>query len=151
MQPRAVELGLIRAGFFLFVLALITGLAIPAFVNPRMAVASHLNAILGALVLIAVGLSWSHLAFSPIQAKLTRIAFLYSAFAAWVASALAAAWGTSRLTPIAGAGHSGAPWQETLVQGLQGSIVVTILGGALSVLYALRPASIAAERAESVF
>ena len=151
MEMRKADLPLIRAGFILFTLALLTGLAVPAFVNPRMAVAAHLNAILGAIVLIVVGLVWPLLVMSPFQARFTRATFLFSAYAAWLAACLAAAWGTSRLTPIAGEGHTALPWQETLVQALQSAIVVTVLAGALSVVYALRSRAAVAERAESVF
>ena len=129
---------LIRAGFVLFTLALLTGLAVPAFLNPRMAVAAHLTAILNALLLIALGLTWRFLTWSPVQARLTRAAFLGGAYASWGTSCLAAAWGTSRLTPLSGAGHSAAPWKEAVVQGLQVSIVLVTLAGALSVVYALR-------------
>jgi hydroxylaminobenzene mutase len=103
-----------------------------------MAVSAHLTGVLNALVLIALGLTWGLLSLSPVQGKLTRAAFLYSAYASWGTSCLAAAWGTSRLTPLAGAGHSAAPWKEAVVQGLQVSIVLVILAGAVSVVYALR-------------
>lgn len=135
---RKVEFPLIRAGFVLFTLAVLTGFAVPVFLNPRMAVAAHLTAILNGILLIVLGLTWGFFAFSPVQAKLTRAAFLYGTYASWVVACLAAAWGTSRATPLAGAGHSSAPWKEALVQGLQASIVLIILAGALSVLYALR-------------
>lgn len=79
MEIRKAELVLIRAGFVLFTLALLTGLAVPAFLNPRMAVSAHLTGLLNAFLLIALGLSWSFLALSAVQAKLTRAAFLYSA------------------------------------------------------------------------
>jgi len=138
MELRKVDLSLIRAGFLLFTLALLTGVAVPAFLNPRMAVAGHLTAILNALLLIVLGLCWSLLTFGPLQARLTRLAFLFGAFASWAASCLAAAWGTSRVTPLAGAGHSAAPWKENLVEGIQVSIVLVILAGALSVLSGLR-------------
>jgi hydroxylaminobenzene mutase len=138
METRKAELLLIRAGFVLFTLALVTGLAVPTFLNPRMAVAAHLTGVLNALVLIALGLTWGFLAWGAVQAKLTRAAFLYSAYASLGTSCLAAAWGTSRLTPLAGAGQSAAPWKEAVVQGLQVSIVVVILAGAVSVVYALR-------------
>jgi hydroxylaminobenzene mutase len=137
METRKAELLLLQAGFVLFTLALLTGLAVPSFLNPRMAVAAHLTGVLNALVLIALGLTWDFLSLSAIQARLTRGAFLYSAYASWGASCLAAAWGTSRLTPLSGAGHSAAPWRETVVQGLQVSIVLVILAGAVSVVYAL--------------
>jgi hydroxylaminobenzene mutase len=138
MELRKVDLLLVRAGFILFTLALLTGFAVPAFLNPRMAVAGHLTAILNALLLIVLGLTWGLLAFRPRQARLTRLAFLLGAYASWGAACLAAAWGTSRATPLAGAGHSAAPWKEDLVQAIQVSIVLVILAGALSVLYALR-------------
>ena len=143
MDTRKVEFTLIRAGFLLFTLALITGFAVPAFLNPRMAVAGHLTAILNSLLLIVLGLTWGFFVFSPVQAKLTRAAFLYGAYASWIVSSLAAAWGTSRATPLAGEGHSAAPWKEALVQGVQVSIVLVILAGALSVLFALRSKPVA--------
>src|SRR5579862_2119025 len=135
METRKVELGLIRAGFILFTLALLTGFAVPAFLNSRMAVAAHLTAVLNALLLIALGLVWDFLVWSPVQARFTRLAFLFSAYGSWGTSCLAAAWGTSRLTPVAGAGHSAGPWQEAVVQGLQVAIVLVVLAGALSVVH----------------
>jgi hypothetical protein len=49
---------LIRAGFILVCLALVTGFAIPNFTNPKMALAAHVTGIINALLLIAVGLVW---------------------------------------------------------------------------------------------
>ena len=138
---KEIDLLLVRAGFVLLTIAFLTGFAIPAFLNPRMAAGGHLSAILNALILIVLGITWSVFAFGPTQAKLTRLAFLYAAFASWVASSLAAAWGTSRATPIAGEGFTAAPWQETLVQGIQVSIVLMVTAGSFSVLYGLRSRS----------
>ena len=135
--PQAERL-LIRAGFILFTLALVTGFAIPAFLNHRMALAAHLTGILNALVLIALGLSWGLLVMGPVQARLTRGVFIFGAYGSWGASCLAAAWGTSRLTPLSGAGYSAAAWKESVVQVLQVSLTMAILAGAVSVVYALR-------------
>jgi len=135
--PQAERL-LIRAGFILFTLALLTGFAIPAFLNQRMALAAHLTGILNALVLIALGLSWRFLAMGPVQARLTRGVFLFAAYGSWGASCLAAAWGTSRLTPLSGAGYSAAAWKESAVLVLQVTLTMAILAGAVSVVYALR-------------
>jgi hydroxylaminobenzene mutase len=129
---------LVRAGFVLFTLALFTGFAMPAFLNERMALAAHLTGVLNALVLMALGLAWGLLTISPLQARLTRGAFLYATYANWGTSCLAAAWGTSRLTPLSGAGFGAAPWKETVVQALQVSLAVAILAGAVSVVYGLR-------------
>ena len=135
--PQAERL-LIRAGFILFTLALLTGFAIPAFLNHRMAVSAHLTGILNALVLIALGLSWGLLVMGRVQARLTRGVFLFGAYGSWGTSCLAAAWGTSRLTPLSGAGYSAAAWKENVVQVLQVSLTMAILAGAVSVVYALR-------------
>jgi len=143
MEIRKPEPSLVRAGFVLFTLALLTGFAVPAFLNQRMALAAHLTGVLNALILMALGLAWGLLAFSPLQAKLTRGAFLYATYANWGTSCLAAAWGTNRLAPLSGAGYGAAPWKETLVQALQVSLAVAILAGAVLVVYALRPKPVA--------
>jgi hydroxylaminobenzene mutase len=143
MEIRKPEPLLVRAGFLLFTLALLTGFAVPAFVNQRMALAAHVSGVLNALLLMALGLAWGLLAVSPLQAKLTRGAFLYATYVNWVASCLAAAWGTNRLTPLSGAGYGAAPWKESVVQALQVSLAVAILAGAVSVVYALRPKPVA--------
>ena len=138
MDVPTVDRPLIRAGFVLLTLALLTGLAVPAFLNHRMAVAAHLTGVINALLLIALGLAWGLLAMGPAQARLTRGAFLCGTYANWGTSCLAAAWGTSRLTPLAGAGFQAAAWQESVVQILQVSLALAILAGAVSVVYGLR-------------
>jgi ketosteroid isomerase-like protein len=67
VEIRESEPLLVRAGFVLFTLALLTGFAMPAFLNQRMALAVHLTAVLNALILMALGLAWGLLAFSPLQ------------------------------------------------------------------------------------
>ena len=129
---------LVRAGFVLFTLALLTGLAVPAFLNHRMAVAAHLGGVMNGLLLVALGLAWGLFAMGPLQAKLTRGAFLYATFANWGTACLAAAWGTNRLTPLSGAGYGAAPWREDVVQALQVSLALVIVAAAVSVVHALR-------------
>jgi (hydroxyamino)benzene mutase len=138
MQVPKMDRALIRAGFVLFTLALVTGLAVPAFLNHRMAVAAHLNGVLNGLLLMALGLAWGLLAMGPAQARWTRGAFLFNAFASWGTACLAAAWGTSRLTPLSGAGFNAAPWKESVVQVLQVTLAIVILAGAASVVHGLR-------------
>jgi len=138
MQIQQPDRSLIRAGFLLFTLALLTGFAVPAFLNQRMALAAHVTGAMNGLILIALGLCWGLLTLGPLQARLTRGAFLYAAYANWGASCLAAAWGTNRLTPLSGAGFSAAPWQEAVVQLLLVSLSLAILPAAASVVYAFR-------------
>ncbi len=138
METWKPERGLIRAGFVLFTLALLTGFAVPAFRNTRMAVNGHVTGAMNALYLIALGLAWGLLTQTPAHAKLTKITFLYGTFANWGTSLLAAAWGTNKLTPLAGAGFTAAPWQEAIVQVFQVTLTMSIVIGAVSVVYALR-------------
>jgi len=138
MEAPKADRGLVRAGFVLFTLALFTGFAVPAFLNHRMAVAAHLTGVLNALLLMVLGLAWGLLAMSPMQTRLTRGAFVYGTYANWGTSCLAAAWGTSRLTPLSGAGYGAAPWKEGVVQALQMLLALVIVAGAVSVVYALR-------------
>ena len=113
MEIRKADLSLVRAGFALLTAALVTGFAVPAFLNARMAVAGHVGAILNALLLVVLGVTWGLFAFGPRQSRLTRFAFIYNAYASLGVSLLAAAWGTSRNTPIAAGEFSAAPWRPS--------------------------------------
>lgn len=131
---------LVRAGFLLFACALVTGVAIPLFLNPRMALAAHLTGIMNGLVLIALGLAWGLLNASEGRKTLARRLFLYAAFTNWAGSCLAAAWGTGRLTPLSASGFGATAWKEALVVALQLSVALTVLSGAVLVILALRAA-----------
>jgi hydroxylaminobenzene mutase len=141
METGKAERILVRAGFVLFLLTLLTGLAVPVFLNQKMALAAHVTGVLNALVLIVLGLAWRLLVLTPVQARLTMGLFLYGAYVNWGASCLAAAWGTSRLTPLSGAGFSAAPWKEAVEQTLQISLALAIITGAVLVVYAFRPSA----------
>jgi (hydroxyamino)benzene mutase len=138
MEIQKADVSLVRAGFLLFTLALLTGLAEPVLLNQKMGVAAHVTGVMNALLLVALGLSWGLFTISPMQARLTRGAFLYATFVNWGSSCLAAVWGTNRLTPVGGAGFGAQPWQEGVVQFFQVTLALAILGGAVLVLYALR-------------
>ncbi len=104
MESSNFERTLVRAGFSLILLALVTGFAIPHFVNPRMALAAHITGVMNGLLLVAFGSVWSQLALSPGQSRLLKGTALFAAYANWGTSILAGAWGTSRLTPLSSAG-----------------------------------------------
>jgi hypothetical protein len=69
---------------------------------------------------------------------LARAGTIGSAYINWATACLAAAWGTSRLTPLSGAGHAAVGWQENLVQALQVSLALAMLGALALVVYGLR-------------
>lgn len=135
----AADRRLVRAGFFLLLLGLATGLVIPHFTNPRMGLAAHVTGVLNALLLVSAGLVWPMLALSTTLEALARRLFLFATFTNWGGSILAATWGTSRMTPLTGAGYSAAPWKEVTVQAVQISVSLAVLTAAILVVVGLRP------------
>ena len=100
-QPERI---LSRAGALLILLALLLGVLIPRFANPRQALGAHLSAIMTGLLLIGLASLWSRLTLSSAQQGLTLKLAIGGAYANLVGSLLAAGWGTNRLTPMGGAG-----------------------------------------------
>lgn len=108
---------LIRYGILLFLLGLLTGLAVPAFKNPRMGLSSHLEGTLNGMVLILFGLVWSRLHLADRTLKWGYGLALYGTFINWFTTLLAAAWGAgSEMMPFAGGQHMGLPWQEIIIK-----------------------------------
>jgi hydroxylaminobenzene mutase len=52
---------LFTLGLVLFLVGLLTGFAVPALKNPRMALSSHLEAVLNGMFLVLLGLLWPHI------------------------------------------------------------------------------------------
>jgi hydroxylaminobenzene mutase len=141
MASKTANRALIQSGFILVLLALFTGLAVPAFTNPRMGLAAHLEGVMNGLLLIVAGLAWGHLQLSSRLSRITFWLLLYAAFANWAATSAAAALGTSRLTPISGAGYTASPLQESVVQVIQVSLALAVIAAVILVIYALRGGS----------
>jgi len=106
---------IIAAGAILFLMGLVTGFTVPIFENSRMGLASHLEGVMNGTFLIAVGAVWTYLALSPVLQSVAFWLLIYGTYANWLFITLAAVFGTSEMTPIAGMGHQGLPWQETLI------------------------------------
>src|SRR5580658_2776794 len=64
MQMQDQARRLLWHGVFLFLLGLITGLAIPIINNHRMALSAHLEALLNGILLLALGCLWPQLRLS---------------------------------------------------------------------------------------
>lgn len=120
---------LIAAGVTLFLLGLITGFAIPALANPRMGLSGHLEGVMNGTFLIAIGAVWSKMTLSALLQRVTFWLLIYGTYANWLFVNLAAMFGTGEMTPIAGAGYTGLPWQENLVTLGLSSVGVTMLAG----------------------
>ncbi|ORV53731.1 hydrogenase [Mycobacterium europaeum] len=121
---------LFMLGLVLFLLGLFTGFAVPALKNPRMALSSHLEAVLNGMFLVLLGLLWPHIRLPAAWGATAVVLIVYSAYANWLATLLAAAWGAGRrLAPIAAADHEAAAAKERIVSFLLVSLAVAIVVG----------------------
>lgn len=101
-------------GFLLFLLGLLSGLVAYQLASPRAGVAAHVEGLMNGLFLIALGLVWPKLVFSPRAAALVFWSALVGAYANWGFTLFAAAAGTS--APILmNQGLRGSAWQEAVM------------------------------------
>jgi hydroxylaminobenzene mutase len=125
-------------GMFLFILGLLTGFAEQHFANVRMGLAAHLEGLMNGTFLIALGAIWNEVKLSPRIKATAYWTALYGTYMNWLITVLAAAFGTAALSPITGAGHSGQPWQESMVTVGFLSVGITIITSSALVLWGLR-------------
>ncbi len=116
------------AGVLLFLLGLLNGFVLQQFANPRMALSAHLAAMQNALVLVVFGLVQKYLHQTAAAARWCYWLGVHGLYAIWVSLLLAAIWGTSGATPIAGAGFSASAVRENTVNVLlySGSLAITV-------------------------
>ena len=129
---------LVWHGMFLFLLGLGTGFVEQRFANTRMGLAAHLEGVMNGIFLIALGAIWSEVKLSPSAKAIAYWAMLYGTYVNWLVTLLAAIFGTAALSPILAAGHSGQPWQETLVMAGFMSVGIVIIASSVVVLWGLR-------------
>ncbi len=135
-KPMMREKGqsLLALGVVLFMLGLLSGFAIQAMANPRMGLAGHLEGVMNGTFLMVVGVAWVRLNLSARLESVTYWLVLYGTYANLLFVQMAAIFGTSRTTPIAGAGYKGLPWQESLVSiGLVSVGITMVLACALMI------------------
>jgi (hydroxyamino)benzene mutase len=106
---------MIRLGFTLILLALLTGFAIPSFANPRLGLAAHTVGVVGGLALVVVGAVAGAFHLGPRATVVFLWSWVYATYANWLGCLLAALTGASRLTPIAGSGTTGTTVTEGIV------------------------------------
>lgn len=143
MPPTRIAHRLLQLGVLLFLIGLLVGLAVPAFANPRMGLASHMEGVMNGLFLVALGLVWPRLSLTAALQSVTFWLACYGTFANLVATFLAAAWGVGAMMPIAG-GRPGAAVQEAVVSGLLVTLALADIAVCLLVLAGLRQPKAAA-------
>ena len=123
---------------FLFLIGLLTGFAEQHFANERMGLAAHLEGVMNGTFLVALGAIWNEVRLSSRSRAIAYWVARCGTYGNWLGTTLAAIFGTAALSPITGAGHSGLPWQETLVTVGFMIVAVTIIATAIFVLWGLR-------------
>lgn len=107
--------GLIWWGMLQFVLGIISGMVVLLMENPRLGLSAHLGGTAQGMAMIIFGLIWAHVALNRLAAAAAFYGAIIGNYSVWAALQMAAWFGTSEVTPLAGAGYKGEPWQETLV------------------------------------
>ena len=125
-------------GMFLFLIGLVTGFAEQHFANVRMGLAAHLEGVMNGAFLLALGAVWNEVRLAPRSKAITYWVVLYGTYGNWFVTSLAGVFGTAALSPITGAGHSGTPWQETVVTLGFLRVGITIVATSVLVLWGLR-------------
>jgi hydroxylaminobenzene mutase len=125
-------------GMALFLIGLLTGFVEQHFVNMRMGLAAHLEGVMNGTFLVALGAVWAEVRLPPVARVIAYWAALYGTYGNWFVTTLAAVFGTAALSPLTGAGHSGQPWQETLVTVGFISVGIAIVAASVMVLWGLR-------------
>lgn len=124
-------------GLFLFILGLVNGFVIPFFTNSRMGLSAHLAGVQNGMVLLIFGLLWPKISLSDSMLQITFWLSLFSMYAIWFGLMLAAIWGTSRSTPIAGKGFRASKMKEQIVRFIIVIASVAILIASIALLFGL--------------
>jgi hydroxylaminobenzene mutase len=133
-----MQSALFKLGLALFLIGLLTGLAVPALKNPRMGLSSHLEAILNGMFLVLLGLLWPHIDLPHAWAAAAIALIVYAGYANWLATLLAAVWGAGRkLAPIAAGEYEGSAAKERVVSFLLVSLSVAVVAGVVIVIAGL--------------
>ena len=99
---------LFGTGLALFLVGLLTGFAVPSMKNPRMGLASHIEAHMNGLFLVVLGLLWPYVELGQMLEGVAVALLIYGAGANWLATLLAGIWGAGgRMMRIAAADHIG--------------------------------------------
>ena len=128
--------------FLLFLLGLLTGIAVPQFKNTKLGLAAHLEGLMNGMYLALLAFAWKELRASPRTQRLIFGLSLFGTYLNWFATGLAGVFGTSPLTPISGAGYSAEPWQAVLISVMLVSLSLTMITALVLVVLSLRGPSV---------
>src|SRR5580698_242560 len=121
------------SGLLLFVVGLLTGLAIPRLRSPRIGLSAHLTGVQSGTFLLALGLVWPRLSMAPAVSAILANGAWASLYLVWLSLLLAGMFGAGRGLPIAGQGASTTAGRQGAVTGLMatGSLGILVVTAAL--------------------
>ena len=126
--------GLFLHGMMLVLAGLLMGAVVQSVANPRLGLSAHTGTLMNGILLLGMGAFWPMLSLPPRTETVGWWLNVAGGYLNAVALFLAGVFGTSRSTPLHGAGHVGTPWQEALVAaGLTVGAVATLAGCAIAV------------------
>jgi hydroxylaminobenzene mutase len=113
---------LIFFGVLLFLLALIIGLLVPIFANPRMGVSSHIEGVLNGMFLIVLGLIWHKINLTTQWLKITFWLAIYGTFINCIGILIAAIFDGGKMLGIMANGQEGSP----IIEGIIGFSLISL-------------------------
>jgi (hydroxyamino)benzene mutase len=134
---------LLQMGIGLFLYSSLDGFAIPFLASPRIGLSVHTLSGLQGVMLLAIGLVWPKLRFSPRAAYIAFWCLVYSTLAILVAYTVAAFWGVG-IETISLMGElphglvQGSLFQETFIKVLAYSSAPTGITAFVLILWGLR-------------
>ncbi|WP_323752522.1 hypothetical protein [Marinobacter sp.] len=129
---------IIRHGFVLILLALITGLLLPQMQIPRLGLSSHTIGLLSGALLIAIGAVWPVFKLPEALSKTMYCMWVYSSYANWLGCLVGAFSGAGQMTPISSAGREAGGGAELIVAVLLISVALTSLVAVTLSIWGLR-------------
>jgi len=129
---------MMRHGFILILLALLTGILVPSATLPGLALSAHTIGLLGGTLLIAIAAVWEHFDLAGKRKRLLLGSWLFATYGNWLGCVVGAVLGAGRTTPIASAGVTSGTTTETIVLALLGTSGIAALAATTLSLYGLR-------------
>lgn len=129
---------MIRHGFILILLALVTGIAVPSVRLPELALSAHTIGILGGTLLIAIAAVWQQFELTEKRKRLLFWSWLLATYGNWLGCVAGAIFGAGRITPIASAGVTSDTATETVVLVFLAASGLAALAATALALYGLR-------------
>ncbi len=125
-------------GLLLFFFSLLSGVFVQAMTSPRMGLAAPTSGVASGPFLAGLGAVWSEVRLARSVEKVVYLLAVCSAYGGWAAVQLGAIFGTSGMTPIAGAGHTAPAYQEAIVSFILMASAAGLLLACLLLLWGLR-------------